>query len=148
MIFYPCLIGAIDMPRTKSEKVIEIKLEQKLEAKRKRIAKKIPDPESYDDIPKSKRSANKPRRTEEKTTASSAGQLFVSESFVSPYKTFTTAIKMFIDGKYVARRVWKDYYLCKTNDQNQMVIADPKRYGFRVYVPTMEDITADDWYVI
>jgi len=137
------------MPRMKSEKLIEIKLEQKREANRKRISKKIPDLKPHDDEPKIKRATNKPRRAKETTTlASSQGQLVVSESFVSPYKTFTVAIKMFIDGKYVARRGWKDYYLCKTNDQNQMVIAEPKRYGFRVYVPTMEDITADDWYVI
>ena len=61
---------------------------------------------------------------------------------------FCSAFKYFANGKYIARQKWKDYYINKVNDKNQLIIADIKRFGFIVWIPTLEDFTTKDWFVI
>jgi len=58
------------------------------------------------------------------------------------------ALHLLICGNFIARIGWKEYYLCKTNDEGELLICDPKRYGYRVYVPKIEDLLAEDWYMI
>ena len=139
------------MPRIKSEKVREMKLEQKLDDERRNVDDKIPEPKPHDGDDKPKVKINtKPRRKLIAKPATAPGELIVAmvPTKNSPYRSFAIAMKMFVNGKYVARKHWKDYYLCKTNVHDQMVIADPKRNSYRIYVPTTEDITSEDWYVI
>lgn len=66
----------------------------------------------------------------------------------SEYNTFEEAFKMFLKGKYVARQEWKDYYFCKLREDGRIILSDPKRYSYRVWIPILEDFIINDWIVI
>lgn len=64
------------------------------------------------------------------------------------YIDFKDALKSFLQGKYVTRSEWKDYYFFKVNEHGNIMISDPKRFGMRPWVPTLDDLTKNDWIVI
>lgn len=129
---------------SRSDKIIKEKLNIKRNDKK---LKKITQ-----DITLSSEHKKSPRKYKKEIKHNDLNEItekpIVVEIPYNPWMSFQQAIKMFINGKFVARSGWKDYYLCRTNDINQIMISDPKRYSFRLFTPKLDDLIAEDWFVI
>lgn len=64
------------------------------------------------------------------------------------YMSFGLAIGHFINGEYIARSMWKGYYLNKLDKDGFLVSSYPDRWSMKRWVPKIEDFTCHDWYVI